>query len=80
VFDTISEDYTYPIILGSVAGEKLAKISVLHKPNPEFVEQREDVQWLGKCRRRTLPLRVAETDVRRNLHFHGVWTDCQHKG
>lgn len=46
VYDTISEDYTYPIILDSIAGEEPAKISLLHKSNPEFVEKRKDVQWL----------------------------------
>jgi len=45
VYDTISEDYTYPLILGSIAEGKPAKISVLHKPTPEFVEKRKDVQW-----------------------------------
>jgi len=45
-YDTISEDYTYPIILGSISEEKPARVSILHKPNPEFVEKRRDVQWL----------------------------------
>ncbi|KAF9646177.1 GroES-like protein [Thelephora ganbajun] len=46
VYDTISEDYTYPLILGSITEEKSAKISVLHKPDPETVEKRQDIRWL----------------------------------
>ena len=48
VYDTISEDYTYPIILGTIAEGKSAKISVLHRPPPEIVEKRKDVEWYGK--------------------------------
>jgi len=44
-FDTISEDYTYPLILSTFAEGKPAKISVLHDPTPEFVEKRKDVDW-----------------------------------
>jgi len=47
-YDTISEDYTYPIILGTIAEGKPAKISVLHKPPPEVVDKREDVKWYGE--------------------------------
>ena len=49
VYDTISEDYTYPLVLGSTAEGKPATISVLHKPTPEIVEERKDVRWLGEC-------------------------------
>jgi len=45
-YDTISEDYTYPLILGTLAEGKSAKISVLHKPTPEVIEKRKDVEWL----------------------------------
>lgn len=48
-FDTIAEDYTYPIVLGTIAEGKSAKISVLHKTPPEVVEKRKDVEWYGKC-------------------------------
>jgi len=44
-FDTISEDYTYPLILGTFAEGKPAKISVLHKPTPEFVGKSKGVEW-----------------------------------
>lgn len=60
VYDTISEDYTYPLILESIAGHKPAKISVLHKPDPKFVETRKDVIWLGECAIPSWSLRVAE--------------------
>jgi len=45
VYDTISEDYTYPLVLGAVAEGKPARISVLHVPTPEIAEKRKDVEW-----------------------------------
>lgn len=45
-YDTISEDYTYPIVLGTISGDELARVSILHKPNAEVVEERKEVQWL----------------------------------
>lgn len=54
VYDTISEDYTYPLILDSIAEGKSAKVSVLHKPTLEVVEKRKDVKWLSERPRRPL--------------------------
>jgi hypothetical protein len=60
VYDTISEDYTYPMILDTIAKGKPARVVVLHKPTQEAVEKRKDVEWLGECMRRLLALQVAE--------------------
>ena len=51
VYDTISEDYTYPLVLGSIAEGKPAKVAILLKSNPEIVEKRKDVKWLRECPR-----------------------------
>ena len=77
-FDTISEDYTYPIILGTITEGKSAKISLLHKPLPEFVEKRKDVEWYGEqaCTRSLLS---ELSPPLRNIHLYRIRTDRQHK-
>jgi len=60
VYDTISEDYTYPLVLGSIAEGKSAKISVLHDLTLEFVEKQKDVKWFGECPRHRLRRRFTE--------------------
>jgi len=51
VYDTISEDSTYSLVLDSIPEGKPAKISHLIKPNPKIVEKRKDVKWLRECPR-----------------------------
>ena len=73
-YDTISEDYTYPIILGTLAEGKPAKISVLHKPLPEFVEKRKDVEWHGKYMHRS-GIRGSLKSPLRDIHLYRIRTD-----
>ena len=75
VYDTISEDYTYPLILGTIAEGKPAKVSALHKLPPEVIAKREDVKWHGGCTAflnlrgslKSLPLR--------HVHLYRIRTD-----
>jgi len=77
-YDTISEDYTYPIILEAIAEGRSAKISVLHKPPPEFVEKRKDVEWYGELVNYGRLLSELKPPLR-DIHLYCIRADRQHK-